>query len=60
MGGVTDVALSGPGPMNFDNIPSLDVILDLQVAGADKDTMQAVVDLVDAILNSLCTELSAS
>ena len=50
VGGVTDVALSrSSSPMNFDNIPSTSFIRDildtLQVAGADKDTMQAVVDL---------------
>ena len=48
--GVTDIALSrSSSPMNFDNIPSTSFIRDildtLQVSGADKDTMQAVVDL---------------
>ena len=48
--GVTDVRLSrSSSPMNFDNIPSTSFIRDildtLQVSGADKQTIQAVVDL---------------
>ena len=48
--GVTDIALSrSSSPMNFDSVPSTSFIRDildtLQVSGADRDTMQAVVDL---------------
>ena len=50
VGGVTDVGLSrSSSTMNFDSVPSTSFIRDildtLQVSGADKQTMQAVVDL---------------